>query len=379
MPNKPARPCTRTLRAFGSLDKGLRNWQYLPAPHQSAGRAPRGEELVYRMNDTTLEVGQGLGTVRGYVGVPILAIFALFLVTTIGLVITYWDSLSAASMWAGMQSTDEGVGWMLFNWFTVVMLVLVGLPILVLVTAMAINDVFGYVDAPVRFDRVRRKVYVWASRKDGPIELDWNSIKPVAQSQTAPPYQLNLFRSVLLVDEDEHGNVRFEGRYPRVAQIGAAVLNREHTLAAYEFVRVFMERGPRALPAVERHLVWRPPLPRQLVDIFGVLKGFVHAYPSLPKDRRRPGWLMFFIVLMTLLAPVLWPLQLAHALSTRTTRVPRWPQRHEELAAIGGPMLPPRGAVADDAPMLAHEKLVALLWIGFALAVYAWLAGSNWR
>ncbi|MBC7956970.1 MAG: hypothetical protein H7Y33_14010 [Cytophagales bacterium] len=331
------------------------------------------------MNDTTLEVGQGLGTVRGYVGVPTLALIAFFLITLASLVATHWGALTGGRLLASLYSPDEGGGWLLFDWFAVAMVVLVGLPMVGLVAAMAINDVFGYVDASVRFDRVRRKVYVWASRKEGPIELDWNSIKPVAQSQTAPPYQLNSFRSVLLVDEDEYGNVRFEGKYPRVAQIGAAVLNREHTLAAYEYVRVFMERGPQELPAVETHLVWRPRMPRQLVDIFGVLQGFVHAYPRLPSERRKPGWLVFFVVLMTLLAPILWPLQLAHALSTRTTRLPRWPQRHEELAAIGGPMLVPRGSVADDMPMLPHERIVAFLWVGFALVVYAWLAWSNWR
>jgi hypothetical protein len=276
--------------------------------------------------------------------------------------------LSAGSpSWDGLGVTSD------------VLMVVVGLPMGVFAVALGLNDLFGYVDAPVRFDRARRKVYVWASRKEGPLELDWDRIRPVAQSITAPPYQVNSFRSVLLVDEDAEGNVLFEGRIPRIAQIGAAVLNREHTLAAYEFVRVFMERGPQALPPVKEHLILRPSGLRPWVDIWGTLKGFMRDFPSRPKHERSWFWLIAGVVFIALAAPLVWPLmQLGHAIATRVNRIPRWPQRYEELAAIGGPLVVPPGSVPNDPPMLPHEKLIGGIWLGMVVLVWGWIAWKHW-
>ena len=47
------------------------------------------------------------------------------------------------------------------------------------------------------------------------------------------------------------------------------------------------------------------------------------------------------------------------------------------MAAEGGPLVPPKGSVDNDPPMLAHEWLVAALWVGSALSVYVWF-GSQW-
>ena len=197
--------------------------------------------------------------------------------------------------------------------------------------------------------------------------------RPIAQSASAPPYQFNAFRSVLLVDEDAAGDVRFEGRLPRIAQIGAAVLDRAHTVAAYEFVRVFMEHGPQALPAVHEHLVWRPGI-RSWVDIFGFLKGSIRDWPKRPLQERNVPWLVAGIAAMTVAAPMFWPLQLSHAIALRTTRVPRWPPDYERMASEGGPLTPPPGSQPNDPPMLPHEIAVASLWIASTLCVYGWIA-----
>jgi hypothetical protein len=154
---------------------------------------------------------------------------------------------------------------------------------------------------------------------------------------------------------------------------GNAVLDKAHTLAAYEFVRVFMERGPQALPPVKEHLVWRHGA-RSFVDIMGLLKGMIRDWPTRPKADRSVGMLVFGVVTMTVAAPMFWPLQLSQGIALRTSRIPRWSEEYERMAAEGGPLVPPKGSVPNDPPMLPHEKFVAALWVGSAMSVYGWLA-----
>jgi hypothetical protein len=355
----------RVFSAYGALDKKVRNWQYLAPVSRSCGESARGEELVYRINETTLEVGQGASSFRGYVGV---AALPMSVCATSALIFLVW-----ATWQYGIERAFAEIDWPI----ALLVAVLVGgvfvLPVIAFGFVLWINDYFGYVDAPVRFDRTRGKVYIWTSRKAGPLELDWDSIKPVAQSASAPPYQFNSFQSVLLVDEDANGDVRFEGRLPRIAQVGGAVLDKAHTLAAYEFVRVFMERGPQALPPVKEHLAWRHGV-RSFVDIMGLIKGMIRDWPTKPKADRSIGMLVFGVTAMTFAAPMFWPLQLSQGIALRTTRIPHWPEKYERMAAEGGPLVPPQGSVSNDLPMLPHEKWVATLWIGSALLVYGLIA-----
>lgn len=355
-----------TFRAFGSLDQRTRHWQKLPPVSARSGETPRGDELVYQSNGTTLEVGQGASTFRGFVG------FAMsgFLAAGVWLLFGVIGPILLAG---GFGSVEAQGGW------TIVVAGSIILPFFVLALFFAASvvatDFFGYVDLPLRFDRVRRKVYVWSARAAGPLVLDWDTITPIAQSASAPPYQFNAFRSVLLVDLDPSGEVRFEGRVPRIAQIGAAVLDRGHTIAAYEFVRVFMEQGPAALPPVHERIAWRPGM-RSWVDIFGFLKGSIRGWPDRPPAERKVGWLVAGIVAMTLTAPMFWPLQLSQAIALRTTRIPRWPAAYERMASEGGPLTAPPGSRPNDAPLLPHELAVGLLWVASAFCTYAWIASK---
>ena len=365
----------RLFSAYGSLDKRTRHWQYLPPVVQGTNHFPKGENLVYRMNDSTLEIGQGMSGLRGYAGMIPLAV---------GFVLLPWMGYLG---WQMLHRYDGSLldvfqpqffGGMLefaVAWIAIVFVLFVGIPIGFLASVMFVNDVFGYIDAPVRFDRIRRKVYVWSSRKEGPLVLDWDRIKPVAQSVSAPPYQINQFKSVLLVEEDENGDVSFENRIPRIAQIGAALLNGEEALAAYEYVRGFMQRGPQSLPSIKTHLVMRPRGMRPFVDVLGVLGGMMRPYPSLPVHKRHPGWLVFGVLIIALFSMVLIPFQLTHAIAVKwTTRVPKWPEKYDELAVGGGPMLPPIGAEPNDPPLLPHEKLIAGIWVVSCVAWFVFFA-----
>jgi hypothetical protein len=372
--NAAKKKTKRVYTAFGSLDKKTRRWQYLPRTYLPTNQLPRGEELVYNVNSTTLEIGQGMSGLRGYVGIPILTAVVMLIVVLIYASSGFYDAVSTDFVDLKRWYEYEDILSIVFFAFAAVFFLFVGLPLCFLAGVLGFNDVFGYIDAPVRFDRIHRKVYVWASRKEGPLELDWDKLKVVAQSASAPPYQVNSFQSVLLVDEDADGEVQFEGRIPRIAQIGAAVLNKEHTIAAYEFVRTFMERGPDALPSVKEYLVMRPRGIRSFVDIFGILKGFMRNYPSLPKDQRYIGLRLFCIGWITLSSFVLLPIQLAQGIALKfTTRVPKWPQKYQILASVGGEMLPPKGAVPNDPALLTHEKWIAAFWVISAVSVNLWM------
>ena len=355
----------RIFSAYGKLDKKARHWQNLPPVRESTNQFPHGDNLIYRMNLTTLEIGQGVSNFRGMVWLP-------FAAMTGGAVFGVGVFIKFLTLTLSGQTDELGVLWLFFMGLMSLIMVVLGL----LTLALSINDLFGYIDAPVRFDRERRKVYVWASRKEGPLELDWDRITPLAQSITAPPYQVNAFKSVLLVDMDVDGDVRFEKRIPRLAQIGSALLNGEETLAAYEFVRGFMERGPQSLPAVKTHLVFRPRGIRPFVDVMSVLGGMMRPYPSLPKHQRSLGWLIFGVVLIALFSFILVPFQWTQGIAQKwTTRIPKWSQKYEELAAAGGALLPPAGSEPNDPPLLPHEKLIAGIWL---MSTVAWYAFFIW-
>ncbi|MEX3977343.1 hypothetical protein, partial [Paraburkholderia caribensis] len=72
-----------------------------------------------------------------------------------------------------------------------------------------LTDFFGYTDALLRFDRTRRKVWMFVGTRK-PIELDWDRLTPVSQGITPANTNVNTFRAVLLVDLDEQGEVRFD-------------------------------------------------------------------------------------------------------------------------------------------------------------------------
>src|SRR5471032_2231114 len=58
----------RKVSAYGPLDRAVRQWRALGSVRTGTGTAPNGDSLVYRMNATTLEIGQGANTFKGMMG-----------------------------------------------------------------------------------------------------------------------------------------------------------------------------------------------------------------------------------------------------------------------------------------------------------------------
>ena len=95
--------------------------------------------------------------------------------------------------------------------------------------------------------------------------------------------------------------------------------------------------------------------------------------PSLPKHQRKPGWLLFGVVMIGLFSVALMPLQWAQGIAQRWgNRIPKWPQPYRDFAAPGGTMAPPPGAQPNDLPLLPHEKLIAAFWMACSLSPWVW-------
>jgi hypothetical protein len=348
----------RKASAYGPLDRAVRQWRGLGSVRAGTGTVPNGDALVYRMNATTLEIGQGANTFKGMMGLAglggtLMVMFALFITTpeVIAFAVPrrYWGSLV----------------WMIF------LDVIVFLPLGLLFLTIFLTDFFGYTDALLRFDRVRRKVWMFVGTRS-PIELDWDRLTPVAQGITPANSNINTFRSVLLVDLDAEGDVKFDGKYPRIASLGQTSLNEQQAISQYEYVRQFMEFGPAHLPSCATYLEHRTVF-RDIVRFFGCLD------LARKIDWRRPsetggGLLLLASILCVLLGWAFLPFDIATYIAYRCNRVPKWPAAIEAYSNDGGEMTTPVGAASGRMRIVLKEAPFILLWVGCAFAVYAWFA-----
>jgi hypothetical protein len=348
----------RKASAYGPLDRAVRQWRDLGSVLTSTGTAPNGNALVYRMNATTLEIGQGANTFKGMMGLAglgaaLTAIFVLFIMTpeaiTFAVPRHYWGSL----------------------FFIIFLDIFILFPLGLLFLTIFLTDFFGYTDALLRFDRVRRKVWMFVGTRS-PIELDWNRLTPVSQGITPANSNINTFRSVLLVDLDAEGDVKFDGKYPRIASLGQTSLNEQQAISQYEYVRQFMELGPAHLPSCATYLEHRTVF-RDIVRFFG----FLDLARNI--DWRRPGetggyGLVFANLFCMLLGWGILPFNLASYVAYRCNRIPKWPKDIDDYAKDGGEMRPPEGAASERLRIVLKEVPFILLWVGCAFAVYGWAA-----
>ncbi|SAL80815.1 hypothetical protein AWB71_06202 [Caballeronia peredens] len=344
----------RKASAYGPLDRALRQWRSLGSVRTGTGVKPNGDAMVYRMNDTTLEIGQGVNTFKGMVGLA-----GLF-----GLAVSMFGIKMAVIL-----LTDFGTPGVLGITAEIVVSLLFILGGLWF-SAIFVTDFFGYTDALVRFDRTRRKLWMFVGTRE-PIEMDWDSLTPVSQGITPANSNINAFRAVLLVDLDAQGDVKFEGRWPRIVSIGQTSLNEQQAISQYEYVRAFMENGPRGLPACETYLEHRNNL-RSLVGFYGTLDQ-ISGYRSTV-DEQRITKIVLATLFWTVMSCVFLPFTLATWIAYRFNRVPKWPARIEAYAEEGGKMHPPDDACSQNRSIVWKEIPFIALWLGSALCVYVWLA-----
>ncbi|AMV46775.1 DUF6708 domain-containing protein [Paraburkholderia caribensis] len=350
---------TRRMRkagAYGPLDRALRQWRSLGSVRTNTGVPPNGDRMVYRMNNTTLEIGQGTNTFKGMVGLA--GLCGLILMATAS---TLLPEIFSSGMW--------------HTSYLAVVIAALACPLLIFLSLLFLSifltDFFGYTDALLRFDRTRRKVWMFVGTRT-PIELDWDRLTPVSQGVTPANTNVNTFRAVLLVDLDEQGEVRFDGHFPRIASLGQTSLNEQYALGQYEYVRQFMETGPASLPRCETYLEHRTGL-RDLLSFFDLLD-IPRRFDWHDPQMKGFGLLLLVTLACTAMAPMIMLFSIASWIAYRCNRVPTWPAQIEACAAEGGVMRPPADAHSQRQPIVWKEVPFILLWTGSALAFYTWVA-----
>ncbi|WP_144021396.1 DUF6708 domain-containing protein [Caballeronia sordidicola] len=348
----------REASAYGPLDRAVRQWRGLGSVRATTGTAPNGDALVYRMNGTTLEIGRGANTFKGMMGLAGLCGLCAMLFVLLVITPTYFDAKPPYS-----GPVEKGIVFLAD--------LLIALPLGIAFLNVFLTDFFGYTDALLRFDRVRRKVWMFVGTRS-PIELDWNRLTPVSQGITPANSNINTFRSVLLVDLDAEGDVKFDGKYPRIASLGQTSLNEQQAISQYEYVRQFMEAGPAHLPSCATYLEHRTVF-RDIVRFFG----FLDLARNI--DWRRPGetggyGLVFASLFCMLLGWGILPFNLASYIAYRCNRIPKWPKDIDDYAKDGGAMRPPEGAASERLRIVLKEVPFILLWVGCTFAVYAYTA-----
>ena len=222
-------------------------------------------------------------------------------------------------------------------------------------------ELFDTADAPVIFDRSRRKVYLpfsndsppWKYLKEpgapGAIEYDWDLIDAEHRSYLVASGKTMVLRSML------YFHVRKSADDPTIIGtflIGFAEAFTEQSVrAVWEHIRRFMEEGGPHLPPGEKAVVFRPPLTylQALRDVvFGQGRTFWEWGEANP-------WYVFInIVLFPLFVPINVMWGLGNWLAYKTASPYYWPQ--EVMQIVGPPSTGESACGTYEAPALAGVK-----------------------
>ena len=349
----------RQIRPKG-LENTVRRWRSLGTVYQGAGVKPDGNYLVYGMNATTLEIGQGTNGEKGMMGLGALvgaaaALFCWLQMINEVVIQGVWPRLIADGDWF----------WMVMQIFIFVL----AFPMSFVLSRLFLTDFFGYTERLVRFDRKRRKVWAFQG-KQAPLEFDWDQLKPVLQTCTTGAFSVAEVCWVLLVDLDAQGEVRMEGWLPRMVWIGKGSVLESEALANYEYVRQFMDDGPNRLPPCKQY----PQHKRNLREAlnFGDQLTDAREFQWSSPDARPFSDFFLPLIIVGLLGTLLMLFSMAGYIASNLNRIPRWPQRIEAYAAEGGTMLPPPGAQPQNKPFALKEVPFILMSLG-NVAALVWL------
>jgi len=342
----------RQIRPKG-MEKAFRRWRMLGSTWQSTGATPDGDDMVYRMNATTLEIGQGINGMKGVLGTV-----ALMGVGAMGYAMPgVLTDLFTFSQWPDYV---EDMGWFMAVLYLLTLLLLI--PLFVMCLGVFIGAFFGYTDSLIRFDRIRRKVWVFIGGRE-PMELDWDQLTPVIQSVTPANATINTFYTARLVDLDAEGEVKMQGWHPHMVQIGPLAVVDAGALAQYEFVRQFMQDGPLGLQC-KRYLQHRKTL-REVFNPMSLLDLMRQSDFGL-------GHILVLFVVYGAFGPFLLVFSLADYIASYVNRIPRWPDRIEACAAEGGELRPPPNAQPQCPPIVAKELPFIVMGLISASLFYGW-------
>jgi hypothetical protein len=173
-------------------------------------------------------------------------------------------------------------------------------------------DWFHYRSNPIRFDRERRMVHVWRSRRaGGSYSVPWDEnlvvLRGGLNSEGTPHPLVTAFFCIDPVT----------GRIKRRIAVGKPTYERSESDAFYEYVRRFMQQGPCAVPAPKRFARMTPSLAYSFNAWFN--------FTGIAKQRRKGEWTLLDWGVTLLLAPMHLLLALSHFIAMLTSRTPKWP------------------------------------------------------
>ncbi len=173
-------------------------------------------------------------------------------------------------------------------------------------------DWFHYRANPIRFDRERRMVHVWRSRRAGGCySVPWDDtlvlVRGGKDSEGIPRALSTTFFSI---DPETR-------RIKRRIAVGKLTHEVAKADAFYEYIRRFMEQGPTAVPAPRRPARMTPSLAYSFNAWF--------KFTDIAEQRRIGEWTIVDWGITLLLAPLHLLLAVSHFIAMLTSRTPKWP------------------------------------------------------
>lgn len=174
-------------------------------------------------------------------------------------------------------------------------------------------DWFHYRANPIRFDRERRMVHVWRSRRAGGCySVPWDDnlvlVRGGKDSEGLPRALSTTFFSI----DPETRRIL---RRIAVGKLHHDVIKAD---AFYEYIRRFMEQGRSAVPAPRRAALMTPSLPYSFNAWF--------KFTDIAEQRRKGEWTVVDWGITLLLSPLHLLLALSHFIAMLTSRTPKWPE-----------------------------------------------------
>ncbi|MGF6094857.1 DUF6708 domain-containing protein [Pseudomonas sp. 18175] len=181
-----------------------------------------------------------------------------------------------------------------------------------------------------RFNRATRQVYV--NRPDyagGIVTLPWEAVIPLINPDDSDLVGIGGVLILGFLSENTGAG------YDETLMLGRPMHGNEELVGFWEFIRLFMEEGPQAVPKPRRLLPLRPTPVEPVRATLRFMSGFW-----------RNGGKIAALITGTLLSPLIALHALCHWISLLLCWAPRWPKEIQEAGQPGKPI--PKLTTAED-------------------------------
>lgn len=306
---------TQQKKALESLQKHAQSLRRLPQAQQISPW-PQAEDLVYAINQIYLEITQGGSSpMRGWGAL-------IFLFGLYGMGLGAFLGVDLA-----LHGRDSVDGLNVISALAIV--VMSGLLLLASLLPLfwLYMSFFAVTDVVVRFDRKRGKVWMWTG--SGPIEMRWADLQPGVMGLAASAHLPGRTYRGVYAEFDASGQIKVTRNIPHLIQVGQISAAEAGVMPGLEYVRAFMEHGPRGLPPPNRLLQHRPRW-YAMVNFLGLADEWALIANGQPGPLGKPwirtiGFVVFF--------PLLFPLQFTNWLALRVAPIPKWPREITDMHA----------------------------------------------